>query len=1548
MINWRSLTIPIIALLFVFAHPHRQQTITFNLYSTRIFLPEENVVVRFDGLNIREPVKLRLFEVTDPVSFFATRDGARAPMMLDAMSTPQESWEILIKGFPVVRDWEEAIRRGPNEWISTEIALGTAKSGVYIIEARAHGKRAYTTAIISPYALITKQTRSQLLVYLLDRKKGTLVSNADVIVYRKKEKLAEGKTNPQGLFFTALPPPLRDNGEPGPILDVIRPFPSYHQQTLVMARRGKDFIIADPQWYSYGRESDFMIYTFSERPVYRPAQEVFFKGIIRKKGERATLSAVVDQLVRVTVRDARGSEVMYDSMRTNSNGTFHGRLTLLEGAALGTYTLQTSIEGASEITTFEVQEYKKPEYEVTLLLDNDRYAKGQKIRGVVKAIYYFGSPVANANVEYAVYRSRYWRPWWIGTDYEWFYEGRPEIYANDQQMVYTGFGQTDANGQLAIAIETDKEATLDYTYRIDASVTDASRRSISGSASVEVTRGLFAMTLQTDQYVYRAGDDARIALMLLDFQNKGVAAPYVATISRDWWDRIPRIQNGQTLYDFKHRVEPITAITGTTDFNGRGTVNFPVLEPGTYVVSISANDSLGNTITENSYIYGTAKDHAGYVDMNRGTQIIPDRERYTMGDTLRVLVLMPEPGLDVLVTSEADRLIDYRVVRFSNQSMVVDVPITEAHAGNFFLSVSSLRGEQLFQTTKSILVFPKNRFLSVDIISGKEFFKPGEETSLLLKVRDSKGNPVRNAELSLGVVDESIYAIATEMAPDIRKFFYGNRLNSTQTWSSIYFSFFGYAQTDVDALNGRRVRMGAPSTAMEMTKSSETTAPGEAKKPRFVEAILRKDFRDLMHWSPVVATDDKGIVRVKVKIPDNLTTWRATVRAVTPDTKVGSSTLKVIVRKNLLVRTEIPRFLTQRDTTTIATIVHNYLGEDKTARVSLTASGATVLGKEKTLRVPRNGFVRVDWRLATSKAGTAVLKAQALTDEESDAMEAIIPILPHGLEVAQAQVIDLQHAKDGKSILLTIPNEADLATAKVVVHLSPSLASSILTALDDLVGYPYGCVEQTMSRFLPTIVVANAFQDLGAPLKADVQQELPKMVESGLKRLYSLQHQDGGWGWWENDNTDAFMTSYVVYGMTLARTANYSVTDNVLSRGIGRVESLLASSDKIDPTTRAYAMYVLAFAASAGVPVDKQLVRQQIASLDLRGVNNYTRSLIALASFYSGDKAAANSMAQTLEQNATQTGTAAFWSGKAWHYNWQDDNVETTAFALKALLASRGDSKLVQQAVHWLLAQKRGGSWLSTKQTAIVIFALVDYLKQSKELQPNYTATLTMNGASVSTQRMTKEMLFDKEPTIEVSGGLLKKGINTLRVEKDGIGRLYCTARVRYYSQEENIDAGAAGFSLKRDYYKLVRIKRGNEYVYIKEPFRGVAAPGDELFVNITLSSDGNYEYFMLEDPLPPGVEVQKDERNYKIDGEQNYQYDPWYVGWRYWWVSKEVRDEKVAFFARNIGAGTYLFSYIVRAQIPGRYHVMPSTGSLMYYPEVRGNSNEMELVIKE
>ncbi len=313
----------------------------------------------------------------------------------------------------------------------------------------------------------------------------------------------------------------------------------------------------------------------------------------------------------------------------------------------------------------------------------------------------------------------------------------------------------------------------------------------------------------------------------------------------------------------------------------------------------------------------------------------------------------------------------------------------------------------------------------------------------------------------------------------------------------------------------------------------------------------------------------------------------------------------------------------------------------------------------------------------------------------------------------------------------------------------------------------------------------------------------------------------------------------------------------------------------------------------------------------------------------------------------------AYWGGKEWHYSWQDDKVQTTAFVLKALLKTNSNSELIGKTVRWLLQQKQGFSWRSTQESAAVIFALADYLKTTNELNPDYNVTVYINGEQAASRHFTKEDIYKENKTFVFSGlkdNILRKGDNQIKIVKNGNGKLYFSGINQYYTNDEDAAASVSGFKVKREYYILKQEQMKDRIIYTKVPLKGTVTSGDNILVKTYVDAkDNDLQYFILEDMLPSGFEVVKDEQNFEIEGENDYgYYDKWdYRPWRWFYADKEYRDEKVAFFVTNVN-DRMEFSYIIKAQMPGEYTVPAAQAYLMYYPEVGGNSQVMDISVKD
>ncbi len=251
-----------------------------------------------------------------------------------------------------------------------------------------------------------------------------------------------------------------------------------------------------------------------------------------------------------------------------------------------------------------------------------------------------------------------------------------------------------------------------------------------------------------------------------------------------------------------------------------------------------------------------------------------------------------------------------------------------------------------------------------------------------------------------------------------------------------------------------------------------------------------------------------------------------------------------MVRKNLILRLTTPRFLVRGDEIPISALVHNYLTTQKTARVSLDVRGLTCFGQTQDVTIPSRGEVKVDWRFRAQQTSSATVTGKALTDEESDALEICFPSELSGREAELfKRRVDLRHGRGRRSAEfdMSFPENIEPGSRSLSIRVAPSITGTLFGALEYLTSFPYGCVEQTMSSFLPDIVVKDAVQSLGLKTQLD-EASLQEKIAAGLDRLYNFQHPDGGWGWWETDDSHPFMTAYVVAGLVQARNTGTAVS----------------------------------------------------------------------------------------------------------------------------------------------------------------------------------------------------------------------------------------------------------------------------------------------------------------------------------------------------------------------------------------------------------------------
>jgi uncharacterized protein YfaS (alpha-2-macroglobulin family) len=1135
---------------------------------------------------------------------------------------------------------------------------------------------------------------------------------------------------------------------------------------------------------------------------------------------------------------------------------------------------------------FQVEEYKKPEYEVRITIDKPRTYEGDPIGASIDARYYFGEPVANAKVTWVAHRDPYFSPvFWRDEDSEEQEDGEGgEDYGGDEMEEQTG--KLDANGHLQISIPTSL-GKVDYAYRIEARVMDEGNREISGSAKAIATRGSFVMNIEPDRYGYAPGQRATFHIQARDYDGHPVATK--ARVDLLPWQR--------------DNSNPLLTAQSNTDANGEGSVSLTIpRDVSSLDARVTARTPEGRDVTGDVYLWVYSGSNFDAFTNGQDIQILPDQKFYKPGDTARLMIVCQSPMDYVLVNVEGRNIDVPQVVHAGAKSFTVDVPIKSEYAPNFYFGAAAFINGEVHQGVKRVSVPATDRKLQVEIQPAKDRYKPGETAEYKISTKDSHGNPAA-AEVSLGVVDEAIYAIERDQTPDVMRFFYGNVDDAVNTDSSLSYFFSGAAGT-------RR---------MQLTTLRPPTALAALKPERLVQPRIRKAFPDTAFWVANLETDAGGHAVARFDFPDSLTTWRATARAVTSDTRVGSATDKTIVRKNLMVRLVAPRFLTQGDEVVISVIVHNYLKDAKTAHVSLDVQGLDVIqGATQDATIPSSQDAKVDWRIRPRDVESATITAKGLTDEESDAMEVSIPVNPRGVK----ESISRTGILTGNSTAFDLkwpPNTAAFGRT-VTIDVAPSIAGSLFGALDYLTSFPWGCTEQTMSSFLPNLIVSDAMAKLKIKPRGD-PADLNVKVRAGLDRLYQFQHPDGGWGWWPTDDSSIFMTAYVISGLNQAQDEGQKLKGDVLQRGVKWLRAAVAKENDIDPDLRAYAAY--AVRDDIG-PVWDNRTRLSPYGLAILGV--------ALDLKHDGR---ATEIATLLESKVQQDGETAHWQSdrNSLMNLYVDASPETTAWALKLLVSRRPDSPLLPKAARWLVSHRNEGFWWSsTEQTAMVVYGLIDYLKLTGELNADVNAEVTVNGRAVLSRHMTAAdaehvMIPANDPAAAIEIG------------RSGPGRIYWSLRGDYYSTDRKVvDTGSIKLNLIREYFRLAENRAGGKITYDLEPLKGPLNVGDLLGVRLTVSGT-RQQYIIAEDPIPAGAEFISRDDLYALKDPGSW--------WNNYYSRREFHDDRAAFFNRFFDRGQTRYFYLLKMVNPGKFNVNPARVWPMYEPDKIATTDSTQVTVQ-
>lgn len=704
--------------------------------------------------------------------------------------------------------------------------------------------------------------------------------------------------------------------------------------------------------------------------------------------------------------------------------------------------------------------------------------------------------------------------------------------------------------------------------------------------------------------------------------------------------------------------------------------------------------------------------------------------------------------------------------------------------------------------------------------------------------------------------------------------------------------------------------------------------------------VIRRDFADSAFWSASLRTDKTGKATTTFKLPESLTNWRVVVTAVSSRMHVGTGTARFKSTRSVMVWPMLPRTFTEGDAVRLFGTVHNLTDKEQAFKVHLKAENGQVMGEaEQSVTVPANGSVPVYWTYKAGTKGWTDLLMSATCEAGSDASLKRLPIVAGG--VPERQTASGLVGKDDLKIIL--PADFDPARASITVTVAPTLAADLADTLPYLVDYPYGCVEQTMSRFLPAIRVSQILQQSGISTLKDLELKLPKVVESGQKRLVELQQPDGGWGWQGSGNTHEMMTPYALFGLIQAEEAGYLCPNpTTIQRGMERLrvylEQMATAWDQPIEIRRQrrgeindslFCLWVFAMKVEK-LNLDRWWDRIE-SNIGEGFFSDYGHALALELAAKKGNKRLADKLAAELHKRAQKSLDQIYWT-TAGFSRWGDNVTEITAAAMKALVAHDPNDSLIPGILSFFHGTKRGNHWVSTKDTAGVLYALCDYLAAVRA-GPAAAGLVKFSVNGIDDGNIRLDAPVSK--TAKLTGKTLKPGENLLTVKgQDASGGALVRVVVEY-------TRGRSAEIPARDHgVKVVRTVslRGADGTWSELKSGATVPAGSYLKIGVTATPDAgsNLQYALLESPKPAGGETVpvRDKRFPTPAGALSH-------------VLREDREAMTCFHYEQ-AAGMVAAEYVVLTEFAGEFRIAPARVELMYKPTVGGHSASFVVNVAE
>ncbi|MCL6533350.1 MAG: hypothetical protein K6U12_08775 [Armatimonadetes bacterium] len=1390
--------------------------------------------------------------------------------------------------------------RDPEGVFTRYVELPRQPEGVYIARIRVGALERAAVVVVSRFGIVFKQDGERMEFWCADLKTGQPVPNVRLQLWespaRELQKLGEGRTDAQGFW--------RVQGGRGERIYIFALSPDGAR------------LIHWASGYAYGR-SDNPLYgaIYTDRPIYRPGHTIHYKGIVRLQTPQGYIVPPPNTPVEIEVVDPRDETYTTQQVKLNDYGAFSGEFTLSPESSTGYYILFAKVGDYGTVDQgIPVSAYRRPSYRIQARPSKTLHFEDETIEVEVYTEYYFGMPVPNTKIEYQVYREPR-----VSDDYGCIVCNGPpwqEVGGVYGEEVLTGEATTDGQGRLRLRFrardllpegDTGMLGTEPYPFTLSLSGLSEGWEAAKASVRFSIAPCAWEIRIKPEYWFGEPNQPYRIEVEVQDLRTKQpVQTTLQVKAGRFTWAGRYRV----TEYPFRQTLQ--------TDSRGKAVLEWTPPESGEWQLVVSAQDPTGRRCEESTtlWIFGRRYWAQEVPDSRNPLEVRLQKEQYMPGESVEVAIRSPYPDAVYYVSLEGARLFQSQVVKATGSLTRVKIPLTTAQIPTAYVSVCMVRNKQLYQRTLDVAVGTRNADLNIRVQTDRARYAPRDTVQVRIQTTDAQGRPVP-AELSLAVVDEGIYSIMEDDPHRLRHAFYAHRFNRVSTSFS------------------------APYLALQGDK-------GEVED-------TRRDFPDTAFWLPHLRTNPQGVAQTTFRLPDNLTEWRLTVWGHTLKTQIGYAKAAIKSAKDLMVRLRTPLWLVEGDKTELSAIVSNNTHQPRTVQVVWHTPEGT---QSQQLTVAPNDSRTLSYPYRARKVGVQTIRVSAreVNGRLRDAEERQFEVKPAATPQVATRVLLL---KAERQIVMNLLPDSRHELGTLEIEVQPTLFQFLTARLDYLIEYPYGCVEQTVSRFVPAVLARAVYRQRGEPMPPELEKRVEEALKAGLQRLAELESPEGGWGWWEAEEPEPWITAYAMRGLYRAKQAGVPVPEPLYERGLSVLQRMADSevrkyrealqelpSPSIDPL-----LEVLEALAEMGEPAPDALreepallnrMTQQCLNMQGPWVHEPRMQMMMLLVHWSdlpNARKHLRTLWNALQNDYRETADALYWFREE-----RDDlfvkKVASQARALRLLLklepflselnlTPRRYRQMVEKTVLGLVLTQYGEAWYSSYDSALAIEALLAYIQRYE-------------GADARGKPRVQVWVNDKpvpafEGKVRLQSEWLRRGENLIRLRAESgvpivVARLTSWHPLTYAERQSGVIR-----------MRLYALQPSQDVLTPSEtlrpiPLGGVVRTGTLLRVEVELTRPRNvsdWDYSVLEAPFPAGCAPVDTEAFLKAG----------------WWASdySEIRDDRALSFQSSWGwyHDTHRFAFLVRAEVPGEYSILPARLWGMYAP-FSVSSEAFRIVVRE